>query len=117
MASTENITKAIQAVFKNVPKLEADLVLKLVAVFTFDGKADDLKSILREIPDEMINHLDSQFNELVSVQDLVTVGKLFRLEANFRSGNLTQDYSLTDGKGGVRVAYKAKSPIMGMDSN
>lgn len=113
MASSENITKAIQSVFLGAPKLEAEIVLKLVSIFTYDGESATLKATIRDIPDEMVYFLDSKFNDFAQVEDLVTVGKLFRLESNYRSGNLIQDYTLTNGSGGIRVKYKAKTPIIG----
>ena len=96
--------------------MDAESVLNLASIFTFDGTPEELKMALSKVPDHMIQHLNDKFHLMVDSPELVTIAKLFRLEWNKRSGNLVGDYSLKSHPDGIKISYKSKLPILGFDS-
>lgn len=114
--SENNTIAIIQSVFLGAPSLDAELVLKLASIFTYDGSASDLKSKIRDIPEAMIAHLDSKYHDLCKSSDLLTVARLFRLEHEYRKGNLKEDYKIESKLGGYKISYKALSPIIGFSN-
>lgn len=116
MPDRDSLISRIQSIFLGASGLDAESVLNLASIFTFDGTPEELKMTLSKIPDHMIQHLDSKFNMMVEYSELTTVAKLFRLEWNKRSGNLEEDYILKNHPDGIKITYKSRLPIIGFES-